>query len=253
MDSQKSDNTLNLSLDATASETDKSAELSTGFNPVERTWDLIVKYYGDISSLTAYGAEIVYLSEQYAIITIKEQYISVLENMQQIIYIEKPKRLFFSVADARRASCISGVQVPTDVIGQTGLFGEGVICACIDSGERVIIMSDLRHKTICKRNKIEKTGAMRFGMALSVEELKRMQSMNIMDLKREELAHAEDIMIDEEMCVESRIKSYIEQTGNPFAQNVGEYILQIGFMEGTDDLIDDRMMLLAKRKMQVLP
>lgn len=89
-------------------------------------------------------------------------------------------------------------------------------------------------------------------MDLSIEELKRMQSMNIMDLKREELAKAEDIVIDTERCVESRIKSYMEQTGNPFAQNVGEYILQIGFMEETNDSIDDRMILLTKRKTQII-
>ena len=89
-------------------------------------------------------------------------------------------------------------------------------------------------------------------MELSIEELKRMESMNIMDLKREELANAEDIVIDTKRCVESRIKSYMEQTGNPCAQNVGEYILQIGFMEGTNDLIDDRMILLTKRKTQIM-
>lgn len=89
-------------------------------------------------------------------------------------------------------------------------------------------------------------------MNLSIEELKRMQSINIMDLKREELANAEDIVVDTEKCVESRIKSFMEQTGNPYALNVGEYILQIGFMEETDDLIDDRMILLTKRKTQIM-
>lgn len=89
-------------------------------------------------------------------------------------------------------------------------------------------------------------------MDLSIEELKRMQAMNIMDLKREELARAEDIVIDTERCAESRMKSFIAQTGNPFAQNVGEYILQIGFMEGTSELIDDRMILLTKRKTQII-
>ena len=87
---------------------------------------------------------------------------------------------------------------------------------------------------------------------MSIEELKRMQEINIMDLKREELTNVEDIMIPTEKCMESRIKSFIEQTKNPFAQNVGEYILQVGFMDGTDDLIDDRMLLLAKRKTQIL-
>jgi len=89
-------------------------------------------------------------------------------------------------------------------------------------------------------------------MGLSIEELNRMRNINIMDLKREELANEEDIVIDTGKSVESRIKSFIEQTKNPFAQNVGEYILQIGFMEGTDDLIDDRMLLLTKRKTQIM-
>lgn len=89
-------------------------------------------------------------------------------------------------------------------------------------------------------------------MGLSIEELKRMQSMNIMELKREELANAEDIAIDTTKSVESRIRSFMEQTGNPFAMNVGEYILQIGFMEGAEDSIDDRMILLTKRKTQIM-
>ncbi|MBD5458473.1 MAG: hypothetical protein HDR27_07885 [Lachnospiraceae bacterium] len=89
-------------------------------------------------------------------------------------------------------------------------------------------------------------------MNLSIEELKRMQDINIMDLKREELANAEDIVIDTEKCVESRVRSFIEQTGNPFALNVGEYIVQVGFMEGTNDSIDDRMLLLTKRKTQIM-
>lgn len=89
-------------------------------------------------------------------------------------------------------------------------------------------------------------------MSLSIEELKRMQNMNIMELKREDLVNAEDIVIDTTKSVESRIRSFMEQTGNPFAMNVGEYILQIGFMEGAEDSIDDRMILLTKRKTQIM-
>lgn len=88
-------------------------------------------------------------------------------------------------------------------------------------------------------------------MNLSIKELKHMQSIHIMELKREELANAEDIIIDTEKCLESRMESYIDQTGNPFAQNIGEYILQIGYMEGAIDSIDDRLILLAKRKTQI--
>lgn len=88
-------------------------------------------------------------------------------------------------------------------------------------------------------------------MIPEIEELQHMQNMNIMELDRKQLVNAEDIVIDTEKSTENRIRSFIEQTGNPFAQNIGDYILQIGFMEGTDDLIDDRMILLTKRKTQI--
>ena len=39
---QKLENLLNLSLDTTAKERSRSAELETGYNPEEQTWELIV-------------------------------------------------------------------------------------------------------------------------------------------------------------------------------------------------------------------
>ena len=89
-------------------------------------------------------------------------------------------------------------------------------------------------------------------MDFSIEELKRMQDMDVMALDRKELADIQDIVIDTTKSVSSRIRSFLEQTGNPFAMNVGEYILQIGFMEGAEDSIDDRMILLTKRKTQIM-
>lgn len=89
-------------------------------------------------------------------------------------------------------------------------------------------------------------------MSLTIEDLREMQKMDIMDLDRAQLTNVEDIVIDTEKCVESRIRSFMEQTKNPFAQNVGEYILQVGFMEGTNESIDERMILLTKRKTQMI-
>ena len=40
---QKLENLLNLSLDTTAKERSRSAELETGYNPEEQTWELIVR------------------------------------------------------------------------------------------------------------------------------------------------------------------------------------------------------------------
>lgn len=88
-------------------------------------------------------------------------------------------------------------------------------------------------------------------MGLTIEKLREMQQMNIMDLDRGQLANAKDIVIDTEQCVESRIRSFVEQTKNPFAQNVGDYILQVGFAEETDESIDERMLLLTKRRTQI--
>lgn len=85
-------------------------------------------------------------------------------------------------------------------------------------------------------------------MSLSPEEGKQMQFKDIMDLKREELADAEKININVKEPMKERVKAYIEQTGNPYAWNVGEYILQIGYMEGATDTIHDCMLLLAERK-----
>ncbi len=89
-------------------------------------------------------------------------------------------------------------------------------------------------------------------MDLSLEELKRLQQLPITELKREDLIDMEDVVIEPKKSVEGRLLSFMEQAKNPFAQKVGEYIVQVGFMEETDDLIDDRMILLAKRKTQIM-
>lgn len=82
---------------------------------------------------------------------------------------------------------------------------------------------------------------------MTVEELTHMQNINIMELEREQLVNIEDIVIDKTKSVEHRVKSYIEQAGNPFAVNVGDYIVQSGFESEVKDTIDDRMILLARR------
>ena len=51
MNSQKLENQLNLSLDSTMEEREKSQVLNVGFDREEKTWELIVKFNGDISRL----------------------------------------------------------------------------------------------------------------------------------------------------------------------------------------------------------
>ena len=129
MANQKLENVLNLALNATQEERQKSLELDVGFDAIEREWDLIVKYSGDLSEIRELGIKIVELQNEYAIVTIKENLIEQLADFPQIEYIEKPKQLFFQIENGKRASCIPPVQRSPLL-----LTGKGVLVAVIDTG-----------------------------------------------------------------------------------------------------------------------
>lgn len=131
MDNQKAENLLNLAMDATTEEREKSPALSVGFNREERRWELIVKYNGDLNVILEALPEIQAdpLSGGYAIMSVPESLIESLAGFSQVEYIEKPKRLYFSVNRGKSNSCINPVQE-----NGNGLTGRGVITAIIDSG-----------------------------------------------------------------------------------------------------------------------
>lgn len=127
--SQKLENLLNLALDATEEEREKSLQLDTGYNPVERTWELIIKYSGNLEQVYEIADYAVELLNGYAIIRVKESRIEELAGIVQVEYIEKPKRLYFESENGKRVSCIDDVQR-----GRFDLLGKGVLIAVIDSG-----------------------------------------------------------------------------------------------------------------------
>ena len=132
MDDQKIENLLNLALESTEEERLKSEVLDVGFNPVDRTWELIVRYHGEGAQIVeSMGGRIVFeeLFGGYAIVTIEENLINTFAALEQIEYIEKPKRLFFSTNQGKAASCITEVQVAAPF-----LSGFGVLIGIIDSG-----------------------------------------------------------------------------------------------------------------------
>ena len=137
MPDPKNENLLNLSLEATEEEREKSPVLMTGFDPQEDRWELIVKYGGELSRITEQfpGTLVQELLNSYAILNISQQYVDALAALPQILYVEKPKRLFFAVTRGKQVSCITSVQG-----GREGLTGKGVLVGILDSGERVIIM-----------------------------------------------------------------------------------------------------------------
>lgn len=132
-DSEKIENVLNLALNTPRQERERSLILETGYNAGTKTWELIVRYTGTITYLEAYGITVVILLNGYAILTAPESLIDWIAARDEIIYIEKPKRLFFSVLSARSVSCISALQNPGFMNGHS-LHGTGIFVAVIDSG-----------------------------------------------------------------------------------------------------------------------
>ena len=128
MNDQKIENLLNLALDASQEEREKSEILETGYDAKERRWEVIIRYSGPLDA-DERGWQAVYLSGGYAILTVPQRDIALLASLPQVEYIEMPKRLYFSLDEGRAASCISAVQTP-----EMGLFGEGILVAVIDSG-----------------------------------------------------------------------------------------------------------------------
>jgi hypothetical protein len=77
-------------------------------------------------------------------------------------------------------------------------------------------------------------------MGMTMEELQKMRDADIMEADRAQLADISDLKIDREEPVENRIRSYLEQTGNPFLVKSGEYILKFSYGEKEKDM-NDRM------------
>ena len=129
MNNPTMENVLNLALDATPQERARSKNLDVGFDSAEKTWELIVKYSGALQELERVGITVTELLNEYAVLIVPETLVDRLAEIPEIEYIEKPKRLFFSVNQGKTASCITAVQN-----AQYGLYGEGVLVALMDSG-----------------------------------------------------------------------------------------------------------------------
>lgn len=129
MNEQKIENELNLALEATQEEREKSITLETGYDAQERTWEIIVRYVGDLSKIAQESVQVTELMNGYAILVVPESKLEQVAALSEVIYIEKPKRLYFARTEGKRASCMTSVQrAPLQ------LSGRGVLVAVLDSG-----------------------------------------------------------------------------------------------------------------------
>lgn len=132
---QKIENVLALALQTPEPVREKSLNLNVGFTEETRTWELIVKYNGNlskaVSELPVTAEELIAeeLIAGYGLLTVPEDFVDTVSRLPQIEYVEKPKRLFFSMADGKEVSCVLPVTKR-----QPFLSGKGILLAVIDSG-----------------------------------------------------------------------------------------------------------------------
>lgn len=160
MADQKLDNLLNLALDSTKEEREKSGNLNIGYEERSGNWDVIVKYSGNAEALSGERIRAVPLLGGYAVVNLPEEEIQAFASRPQIEFIELPKRLYFQVNQALDAACIRPVQqgdfpgtlqagkaagqISGNISGiRQGLSGQGVLVGIVDSGV------DWKHPDFC--------------------------------------------------------------------------------------------------------
>lgn len=132
---QKIENVLALALQTPEPVREKSLNLNVGFTEETRTWELIVKYNGNlskaVSGLAVTAEELIAeeLIAGYGLLTVPEDLVDAVSRLPEIEYVEKPKRLFFSMADGKEVSCVLPITKR-----QPFLSGKGILLAVIDSG-----------------------------------------------------------------------------------------------------------------------
>lgn len=106
-------------------------ELEAGYNSTNKLWEVIIKYNGDILRVSEeLDVEVEILSENYAIVTLPIEKISLLYDYSEVEHIETPKILSLNLLQEITQSCISAVKSPN----QFDLTGKGTAIAIVDSG-----------------------------------------------------------------------------------------------------------------------
>lgn len=97
MEDQKAENLLNLALSVPEEMRERTEELNVGFNRKERTWEIIVKYHGDLgSALNAKfpDASGTYLFNDFAILRVPERDVPGVIALPEIEYAKTKEAVF---------------------------------------------------------------------------------------------------------------------------------------------------------------
>ncbi len=126
---QKLENLLQLALQTPEEIREETEDLNVGFDSSSRNWELIVKYHGSLDVLAGIGVGVEYLIAGYAILTVPELLVEQMVELEQIEYVEKPKRYFYQQMPPTEGSCLEPV-----AFREPNLTGAGVLVAVLDSG-----------------------------------------------------------------------------------------------------------------------
>lgn len=144
-DETKLSTELNLALQIPYDERIKAMDLNVGYNDSFNIWELIIRYTGDIDDISSdIGFTYKELLNGYAIIEIRQELIEALTNNADIIFIEKPKKIYTEYINSRlhnesgrRYGYIDGFVESCMEFSRRdniNLLGMGVLAAVIDSG-----------------------------------------------------------------------------------------------------------------------
>ena len=127
---EKLENQLNLALDLSEEQREKSEDLDAGYDKETNQWEVIFRYTGTLDTIKRSDTTVIEpLSMGYAIAYIKENELDAFSRNEQVIFIEKPKNLLLNRQSSIAASCMLSVKNTP-----LSLTGRGVFVAVIDTG-----------------------------------------------------------------------------------------------------------------------
>lgn len=128
---QNIENLLEISLEADMAERNESNQLETGFDKQNNTWEIVVRFLGKFSDISGkYDVAGYELLGNFGVFRADATTIELMSQDDNILYIEKPKRLLFTLEEAKAEICL-GTSVGR---GLFSLGGAGVLVAIIDTG-----------------------------------------------------------------------------------------------------------------------
>lgn len=68
-----------------------------------------------------------------------------------------------------------------------------------------------------------------------------MKKVDVRTVNRSTLKDINDVVVDTSLPKEERLRSFIEQIGNPYCYKCGDLVVKVSFAENTSATLEDRL------------